>query len=209
MRERIAGMVLLASGLLVPAARADVILEAEDANAASPGSEPAPRERQVRVHDLVTVKIKDFVNFRSRMELNTERNTTLGVNLEEFFNVNRRRGDDARRNEEGNYAIEHATDGSGNERRRTDFEATITVEVLAIRENGTLVLEGRQEKRFDQTRVTMTLTGVCRLEDITARNEVASDRIFDLRTHLESRGPAPDAARQGWFTRFLNRIWPF
>ncbi|MBI4230316.1 MAG: flagellar basal body L-ring protein FlgH [Planctomycetes bacterium] len=207
--RKIALRALLALSFLIPVARADVILEAQDANAAIPGSEPAPRERRLQVHDLVTVKIKDFVNFRSRMELLTERNTTLDINFEEFFNVARRRGDDARRSEEGNYAVEHATDGRGDERRRTDFEATITVEVIAIRENGTLVVEGRQEKQFDQTRVTMTLTGICRHEDITPRNEVASDRIFDLRTHLESRGPTPDAARQGWFVRFLNRIWPF
>lgn len=180
-----------------------------EADAASPIASPAPEHREFRAHDLVTIRIKDFLTFRNRMELNTERNTTLSVDLEQFFNVNRRRGDEARRTEQGDWDIQHETEGRGDERRSMNFERTMTAEVVAVRENGTVVLEGRSEMRFDQTVVTLTVTGVCRPDDINVRNEVASDRVHELRTNLQSRGPTPDAARQGWFVRFLNRIWPF
>jgi len=202
----LAGLLLLAAP-----ATADVHFEGEETvQGGNPAGDIPPEIKEVELHQLVTVKIRDFTNFRSRLQSDTESTTEIGIDLEEFFNVNSRRGDDARRTPEMGIEAERSTEGTSNERKRVELEATITAEVIEIRPDGdTYVVEARRVKEVDDLKTTMVLSGVIRREDIGADNVVDSDRIANLDLNIQNEGSAARPTRAGWLRKFFDFIWPF
>jgi flagellar basal body L-ring protein FlgH len=55
----------------------------------------------------------------------------------------------------------------------------------------------------------MTLTGVCRSEDVTPDNSIMSSQIYNLVLNDHSRGAIKDATTRGWVPRVLDFIKPF
>jgi flagellar L-ring protein precursor FlgH len=200
-------LLLWAGGSLSPA---DILYPVEQAAQASSWISDPPKEvRVLREHDLVTIQINDLTQFVSRMQLNLSKETTMETDLEEFFNMNGRRGTDTRRLKEGNLQLGHETEGDGNERKRIEIRTTVTAEVVEVRPNGTYGVEARRVKQVDRSKTTITLSGVIRPEDVSLGNTIGSDRVADLRFAIKNEGPTAQAAGRGWFGRILDWAWPF
>jgi len=78
-----------------------------------------------------------------------------------------------------------------------------------VKPNGTLVIEARRFIQMDDEKITMTLTGMVRPDDISIINTVNSTSVADLVVTKKTEGVARNAAKQGWLIRLVQAINPF
>jgi len=97
--------------------------------------------------------------------------------------------------------------GAGTNTRRGNLKASMTVRVIAVRQNGDLAIEGNRVIRINNDDETLTLSGIVRPQDINADNTVDSYSIADAQISYSGKGPASTGARPGIIMRFLNWIF--
>ena len=98
-------------------------------------------------------------------------------------------------------------DGKGESLRNGTFSAKMSVTVVAVKDNGDLIIQGSRTIGLSGDRETMSLTGIVRKKDISANNTIDSYLIADAEISYSGKGNANSAQRPGFFTRFFN--WVF
>ena len=98
-------------------------------------------------------------------------------------------------------------DGKGENLRNRNLRAKMSVTVIAVKENGDLVIEGSRTVGISTDKETLTLTGVVRQRDISSENSIESYLIADAEISYRGKGSITDASRPGPVMRFLN--WLF
>jgi flagellar L-ring protein precursor FlgH len=107
------------------------------------------------------------------------------------------------------YASQSDFNGGGTINNSEQIVARITVRVIDVLPNKTLVLEGSRETSFGGEKQTAILRGIVRQEDVTSANTVFSYNVADAKIQLLSKGTISDSQRKGWFTRIWDLISPF
>ena len=86
----------------------------------------------------------------------------------------------------------------------------MTVEVIEILPNGNLVVEGRTTIVTDQEESVMTLTGICRPQDISVSgNTILSNQLHDLTVRKMHRGELKNTASKGILAQILDFVIAF
>jgi len=98
-------------------------------------------------------------------------------------------------------------DGKGQNVRNGSLEAHISVTVVAVRENGDLVVEGNRTMTISGDKETIHLSGVVRQRDVSPNNSIASNLIAEAEISYTGKGTTTTGSRPGFFTRLLN--WLF
>ena len=98
-------------------------------------------------------------------------------------------------------------DGKGENLRNRNLRATMSVTVVAIRDNGDLVIEGSRTVGISTDKETLTLTGVLRQRDIKPDNSIDSYLIADAEINYRGKGAITNGSRPGPIMRLLN--WLF
>jgi len=98
-------------------------------------------------------------------------------------------------------------DGKGTQSRSGNLKARMTVRVVAIRNNGDLVVEGSRVIGINGDKEILTLTGIVRPQDINSDNTVDSYNLADAQITYQGKGPASTAGRPGILARVLNWIF--
>ena len=164
------------------------------------------------VGDIVTVKIVETSSASNKATTDTDRNSSLGVGLSSFFNLEDRFSSTSKffnpfAPVESEYKSDFA--GSGATARSGALSAYITARIIQILPNGNLIIEGNREVRVNNENQVITLTGVIRPRDITAQNVIQSTYIADAKISYSGSGIVNDQQRQGWLIRILDNVWPF
>lgn len=169
----------------------------------------APRPRKIRVHDAVTIIIREEKRSESDSDLKREKKWEIEAELKKWLRINEEHKLVPQQFPAGNPAIgldyDDKYEGKGQSGRRDSLVTRVTATVIDVKPNGDLVLEARKDIRIDEDRQVITLTGICRSQDVTPENTVLSTQLADARIDIQHSGPARDAARRGW----LARIWDF
>jgi len=97
--------------------------------------------------------------------------------------------------------------GKGENSRKGQLRARMSVTVVEVRTNGDLVIQGSRAIGINGDRETLTLNGVVRQRDVTPGNTIDSYLIADAEIAYSGKGAGNTASRPGFFTRFLN--WLF
>ena len=71
------------------------------------------------------------------------------------------------------------------------------------------LLEARAAVRHDDETSMITLTGVCRKEDVTADNTILSTQIADKNIVVANEGALRAASSRGWIPKLIDLIKPF
>lgn len=98
-------------------------------------------------------------------------------------------------------------DGKGENLRNRNLRAKMSVTVVAVKENGDLVIEGARTVGISTDKETLNLTGVVRQRDIKPDNSVDSYLIADAEITYRGKGSITNGSRPGPIMRFLN--WLF
>jgi flagellar L-ring protein precursor FlgH len=167
---------------------------------------------EFKVHDLITVIVREQLQFESDSKLDTKRKFELDTELEKFFRVFN-----------GHLAAASFTDGKpdidfkmntrlkseGDYEQNDNLKFRMTVEVIDIKPSGQLALAGRQENIVNGESQVMTFSGLCRSQDITPDNTILSTQVFDQRVNVQNKGAVRSAAERGWVLKLIDWLQPF
>jgi flagellar L-ring protein FlgH len=170
-------------------------------------------DRKARyVNDIVTIIVSEQALGQNTATTNTSRDTKntsgisglLGVDTS-IINNNANLG--------GQIAVGGASanslKGTGDTTRGGNLTARLTARVTRVLENGTLAIEGRRQLTINSEDQFLVMSGIIRIEDITADNLIYSQSIADARIVYTGNGVVDDKMRPGWLTRVVDWVWPF
>jgi flagellar L-ring protein precursor FlgH len=103
--------------------------------------------------------------------------------------------------------VKHKYDGSGRTSRNGEVKATVSARIIAVYDNGNLLIEGNKEVEINGEKEILRVSGIVRPEDISPDNTILSEKIADSRIQYTGQGDSHQASRPGWLARFIN--WVF
>jgi len=100
-------------------------------------------------------------------------------------------------------------EGTGSTSRKEDLVATLTTRVVEVLPNGNLRIQGSKAVAVNNETQYITLSGIVRQTDVSARNVVDSKYILDSRISYTGKGVISAKQRPGWLTQLLDYVTPF
>ncbi len=90
------------------------------------------------------------------------------------------------------------------------LRGSISVTVVDIFPNGTLVVRGEKWITLNRGNEFIRISGLVRPSDVSPDNTVVSTKIANARITYSGTGSLADSQQMGWLARFFNSaIWPF
>lgn len=102
---------------------------------------------------------------------------------------------------------DNKTGNQGSTSRSGQLKAQMTVQVVGVRENGDLIIEGSRVIGINSDKEMLTLTGIVRSEDVQPDNTIYSYQIAEAQINYRGKGAAANGGKPGWIMRFLNWIF--
>jgi flagellar L-ring protein precursor FlgH len=99
--------------------------------------------------------------------------------------------------------------GEGSARQANRLSGEVTVTVTRVLPNGALMIAGDRRLTLTRGEEQMQITGIVRPEDIGADNRILSTRVADARLRYSGTGEVSAQSRQGWLSRFFDKVTPF
>jgi flagellar L-ring protein precursor FlgH len=155
-----------------------------------------------KVGDILTVNIYENTQATNKTETKTEKSSDASVEGgpgSGFFDFIPLFGASA--------GSKNTFDGKGENLRNRNLRAKMSVTVVAVKDNGDLVIEGSRTVGISTDKETLTLTGVVRQRDVKADNSIDSWLIADAAINYSGKGSITNGSRPGPVMRFLN--WLF
>lgn len=101
-------------------------------------------------------------------------------------------------------------DSQGQTSRSTQLTTSLAARVTQVLPNGYLVLEGIKDISVNSERQTVVVRGVCRPQDLSQNNTIASNRLAQLEVRINGKGVVDDAIRRPFILyRILQGLLPF
>jgi flagellar L-ring protein precursor FlgH len=172
----------------------------------------APRPRLYRVHDLLTIVVRQQRSFEIEADLKTQKKWDIKSQLDDFFKLTDGglgSADFRRGKPNVDYSWDNKLDSKGDTSREDRLTTRITARIIDVKPNGQLVVEGRARLQHDDEISTITITGTARKEDVSADNTILSTQIADLEIAIENEGALRAAATRGWIPKLIDWLKPF
>lgn len=103
--------------------------------------------------------------------------------------------------------VKQKYDGSGRTSRAGEVKATVSARIVAVYDNGNLLIEGNKEVEINSEKEILRVSGIVRPEDISPDNTILSEKIADSRIQYTGQGDTHQASRPGLLARFFNWIF--
>ena len=173
-----------------------------------------PEKRKFAVHDLVQILVRETSQAVSSQDLETEKSYEIDATVPDYkdlwsmFTLGIADGD-GESSPQIQFEIDKDFEGEGDYERTDDMTARLTAEVIEILPNGNLILEASSEIKTDEEVSTITVTGICRPDDVTPANTIISNQIHDLKIEKSNTGELKKAASKGIIAKVLDMIFAF
>lgn len=99
--------------------------------------------------------------------------------------------------------------GQGNASQTNSFSGMISVTIAEVRPNGTALVRGEKRMLLAQGKEWIQFSGIVRLADVDATNQIQSGQVADARIEYAGDGTVAQSAREGWLSKFFSYISPF
>lgn len=168
--------------------------------------------KKIELHDPVVVRVDELARMQSDGELNRRKTSTYNAQLKDWLIF---RGLDIKPDPQpdGDQTVQGQLQqqlrATSEMEARESLAFNITCEIIDIRPNGNLVLEGHNQINVNEERWMVSLSGMCRRQDIGPDNVVLSKNILNLQIDKRDRGQVRDGYRRGWFARWFDEWDPF
>lgn len=166
--------------------------------------------RARHVGDLVTVIIAQATDVDSRENHRMNKSSSTGTDFDLEAETGGKLGSRA-----ANAAFDFGSSSGREFGGGTDYTSEqgftdrMSATIVDVTPAGNFMIEGHRHVVIEGERRTLCLTGVIRPIDLSPQNSVQSRYIADFQLFYKGTGPGKAFSRQGWFSRGINRIWPF
>lgn len=165
-----------------------------------------------RPGDLITIIIRERRSWEAEADLERKTRLEIASELEDFIKLTDggvgastfRRGAPNIK-----YRFNQRLISEGDSSRTDRLTTRMTGRIIDVKPNGLLVLEGRESITHDDEVATITITGTCRKEDVTADNTILSTQLVDKKVVVVNQGALRSAATRGWILKLLDLVKPF
>ena len=160
-----------------------------------------------RVDDLVTIVVSERDSAVSTGTTQSARTSQVNSSVGAFGGITRAAGPLANLARGG---TQTELDGQGNTSRETTLTTSLTGRVTHVLPNGYLVVEALKTIQINSEVQVVSVRGIVRPVDLSARNTVRSDEVAQLEVQISGKGVVSDAIRRPFFLyRLLLGILPF
>jgi flagellar L-ring protein precursor FlgH len=174
---------------------------------------PLPPPKEVRVNDIVTIRVDVSTRMISDAEWQRRKNGRYDALLNDWVVLKGLRAvkpapqSDGDQRIQGNLNIQDRSQGELETSESLKFEIAATV--AAVLPNGNLVLEAHRTIRNNHEYWLHSLSGVCRREDIGPGNLILSKDLANMQIEKREMGQVRDSYKRGWLTRIWDEHTPF
>lgn len=173
-----------------------------------------PQPRVFQEHDLVTIIVSERSKLDRKLETDTEKKYTEEIAFAKFINMLQlleMRIEQVPEDKLPEIALKTKTklEADAKTKQEDQFTDRLTARVLEVKPNGTLVLEARRSWTTDEDSTVVTLSGICRSEDVTDKNTIQSNQMFDVAMNVQNSGEMRRTNTKGLIPRVLETIFNF
>ena len=154
--------------------------------------------KELNVGDIITVLIKEDANAIQSANTSTSQDSSVeadaGIGFLNFLKA---------------FGFGYSDSGSadGQTTRSGTLEANITTQIVEIKDNGNLIIEGIKNININGEKQTIKLSGTIRDEDIALDNTISSRNIANADIEYQGDGPVGDKQKPGFLERLFNWIF--
>ena len=174
---------------------------------------PPVLPRRINIHDRVTIRVDELASMTQEGDVQQRRTAQYNAVLKDWVRLIGLKALKPAVQADGdqtvNGQLQQVYRAQGDIEARESLALNIACTVADIRPNGDLVLEGHKQIRINENSWEVSLTGVCRHQDVGPDNVVLSRNIADLRLDKREHGQARDGYKRGWLVRLLDEFGPF
>ena len=171
-----------------------------------------PRPKDVAMHDLVTIIVSEVSKNSTKATTKSDREYSIEAALEDWLRLSGgslRPDRQSRGDPKVKLNFNKEFEGKGDIKREDTVTARIQAEVIDVMPNGNLVIESTHSVTTDEETTTITLSGICRSEDVSANNTILSSQLAHLDLQKHHTGVARDATKPGFISGLLDFLCPF
>jgi flagellar L-ring protein FlgH len=170
--------------------------------------EPHP----IRLHDIVTVQVDQKSVVASEGQMDRKKKAYGDLKLPDWILLKglsvipdpQTAGSPHVRGE-----VDNKMQSQANLETRDLMKLQIACNVVDIRPNGNLIIEGRTTIKNNEDTWEYSLGGEIRAEDVLPNNTVLSQNVSNMRLVKREEGHVRDGYRRGWFLQWLDKYQPF
>lgn len=174
---------------------------------------PPPAPRKFAVEDIIFIRVNELSRMTSEGQLQRRRNALYDFILNDWVVLNGLRSIKPSPQSDGDPRVRTTHNRLDRAQAQLDTSESLSLNIAAriadIRPNGTLVLEAHKIIRNNNEIWEVSLSGICRPQDIADNNMILSERIYDLKIVKRELGHVRDSYKRGWFTRWFDQFSPF
>jgi flagellar L-ring protein precursor FlgH len=173
--------------------------------------QPPEEPRELALHDLIVVLVDEKTQVISEGEMDRRKKADGTFTLADWIGLDGLsvRPDPQSEGEpsiSGKMQSKYRAESELETRDSMKFR--IACQVVDIRPNGNLLLEGRRMIRNNNDVWELWLMGTIRPEDLLPDNTILSEDVSDLKIIKRESGHVRDGYRRGFLMRFLDRFGP-
>jgi len=170
-----------------------------------------PKPHEVKVHDIITVTVKEAAETNAKSTYNRQRNGQYTAQLAQFIRINAEGNLDnaARNSPEIDGELQSRLQSTGQVTESESIKYRIAATVVDVLPNGVLVLEARKSIVDNKDLWEYTLTGKVDPKRVSPDGSVLSENIADLSISKNQHGKLTDSTKRAWFIQLYDWIGPF
>ncbi len=165
--------------------------------------------KAMRVGDIITVVLQERTSSSksATVEITKDNETTAPNATNNIFGLGHRTEILSRIL---NTSLEREFTGEAEADQSNRLAGNISVTVVDIYPNGTLVVRGEKWITLNRGSEYIRISGLVRPGDVNPDNTLLSTRLANARIEYSGTGELADSQQAGWLTRFFNSpVWPF
>jgi flagellar L-ring protein precursor FlgH len=170
-----------------------------------------PKPREIKLHDIVTVIVKEASESNATSRYNRQRNGNLTAQMREFIRIGQggRLLTAASNQPSIDTNLQGRLQSTGQVSEQEGIKYRIASTVVDVLPNGILVLEARKTIHNNLDLWEYTLTGRLRPQDIAPDNTALSEHIADLQISKKQKGKLTDSTQRPWGLFLYDKLAPF
>lgn len=163
--------------------------------------------KATKVGDLVTVLISVDTEASQSGGTTTQKDAKVGGVFDIWKQVSDVINGHTLRTYNNDVSSKDSFKGTGKTNHNSSVSAKLTTVITEVKENGMLVVSGKQNVKVNNETETIVVSGLVRPDDITSENTIYSYQVANVDISVASKGPIGSKQSPGILTRIFN--WLF